>query len=112
MGEVWLARRDDGFYEGDAASQDVEIGRPGRGYHERFAREGKYSHDRHPHIAHLLDAGIRPDGRRYLVLEYVAGERIDEYCDSRRLDIESRISLFLPVCTAVGTRTELVVHRD
>jgi eukaryotic-like serine/threonine-protein kinase len=115
MGEVWLARRDDGFYEGDAAVKMLRsAGQGGAATNERFAREGKIlARLIHPHIAHLLDAGIRPDGRRYLVLEYVAGQRIDEYCDSRRLDIESRVRLFLQVCTAVGhAHANLVVHRD
>jgi tetratricopeptide (TPR) repeat protein len=115
MGEVWLARRNDGFYEGDAAVKMLRLaGQGGAATNERFAREGKIlARLVHPHIAHLLDAGIRPDGRRYLVLEYVAGERIDEYCDSRRLDIESRIRLFLQICTAVGhAHANLVVHRD
>jgi eukaryotic-like serine/threonine-protein kinase len=116
MGEVWLAHRDDGFYEGDAAVKLLRSAGSGSGAatNERFAREGKIlARLAHPHIARLLDAGIRPDGRRYLVLEYVAGERIDEYCDARRLSVASRVRLFLQVCAAVGhAHANLVVHRD
>jgi Uma2 family endonuclease len=39
----------------------------------------------HPHIARLLDAGVTDTGQPYLVLEHVEGERIDNYCDARRL---------------------------
>src|SRR5687767_15629704 len=39
---------------------------------------------RHPHIAHLIDAGLSPFGQPYLILEHVAGERIDRSCDARR----------------------------
>jgi tetratricopeptide (TPR) repeat protein len=114
MGEVWLAHRDDGFYEGDAAVKLLRAALSGAATDERFAREGKIlARLVHPHIAHLLDAGIRPDGRRYLVLEYVAGERIDEYCDSRHLNLVSRVRLFLQVCAAIGhAHVNLVVHRD
>lgn len=114
MGEVWLAHRDDGFYEGDAAVKLLRSAGCSSATDERFAREGKIlARLVHPHIAHLLDAGIRSDGRRYLVLEYVAGERIDEYCDSRHLSLESRVQLFLQVCAAVGhAHANLVVHRD
>jgi serine/threonine-protein kinase len=114
MGEVWLARRDDGFYEGDAAVKLLRAAGSGAATDERFAREGKIlARLVHPHIAHLLDAGIRADGRRYLVLEYVAGQRIDEYCDARHLDLERRVHLFLQVCAAVGhAHANLVVHRD
>jgi hypothetical protein len=114
MGEVWLAHRDDGFYEGHAAVKLLRAVASGAATDERFAREGKIlARLVHSHIAHLLDAGIRPDGRRYLVLEYVAGERIDEYCDSRHLTLESRVRLFLQVCAAIGhAHANLVVHRD
>jgi eukaryotic-like serine/threonine-protein kinase len=114
MGEVWLARRDDGFYEGDAAVKMLRSLDQGAATNERFAREGQIlARLVHPHIARLLDAGVRTDGRRYLVLEYVAGERIDEYCDSQHMDIEARVRLFLQVCAAVGhAHANLVVHRD
>ena len=54
-----------------------------------------------------------PDGQRYLVLEYVDGERIDHWCDERRLDIGARLHLFLQVCSAVSyAHANLIVHRD
>src|SRR5690606_32337889 len=46
-------------------------------------------------------------------MEYIEGERIDEWCDTRRLDIHARIRLFLDVCAAVEhVQEQLVVHRD
>ena len=39
-----------------------------------FQRECKIlSNLRHPHIAHLIDAGIRPNGQPWLAMEYVEG---------------------------------------
>ena len=49
---------------------------PARGHDPRAAR--------HPHIAHLVDAGVSPSGQPYLVLEHVEGEPIDRYCDEPR----------------------------
>ena len=46
-------------------------------------------------VARLLDAGITESGERYLVLEYVDGERIDRYCDRRRLSVAQRVALFI-----------------
>ena len=68
---------------------------------------------KHPHIAGLLDAGTTEDGRPYLVMEYVDGRRIDEYCDGHRLDVPARLRLFAQVCDAVQfAHRHAVIHRD
>ena len=55
----------------------------------------------------------RRDRQPYIVLEYVRGERIDQYCDQRSLSIDQRIQLFLDVLAAVAhAHSNLVVHRD
>jgi hypothetical protein len=54
----------------------------------------------HPNIARLLDGGETEDGLPYLVMELVTGERIDRFCDARRLPIAERVRLF----TAVARR--------
>jgi tetratricopeptide (TPR) repeat protein len=113
MGEVWLARRDDGLYEGEVAIKTLHPFFAHGAMRDRFLREaqllGKLTH---PHIARLLDAGVA-DGVVYLVLEYVRGEALDRYCDSRRLDLDARLALFADVCAAVAhAHANLVVHRD
>jgi eukaryotic-like serine/threonine-protein kinase len=114
MGEVWLASRDDGLYQGQAALKLVRAGSREPTAAARFAREGELlARLSHPHITRLLDAGQGAEGARWLVLEYVAGERIDHWCDTQRLGIEARLRLFLQVCDAVAhAHTQLVVHRD
>ena len=67
----------------------------------------------HPNIARLYGSGVSPDGRAYLVIEYVEGQRLDEYCDGRRLAISERLALFRKVCSAVAyAHQNLVIHRD
>jgi serine/threonine protein kinase/tetratricopeptide (TPR) repeat protein len=67
----------------------------------------------HPSIARLIDSGDLEDGTPYLVMEHVAGESIDEFCDRRTLFIRERIELFIEVCGAVQyAHRNLVVHRD
>ena len=67
----------------------------------------------HPGIARLLGAGRIPDGRPYLVIEYVEGIRIDAYCDQLRLGLRERVELMVGVCEAVhNAHRNLVVHRD
>jgi serine/threonine protein kinase len=41
----------------------------------------------HPHIAHLIDAGVAAGSQPYLVLEYIEGEPIDRWCDRRELGV-------------------------
>lgn len=114
MGQVWLATRSDGLYSGRAAVKLLHATRLDAQAQARFAREGEFlAKLTHPHIAQLLDAGLAPDGTRYLVLEYVPGERIDHWCDARKLGIEARLRLFMQVCEAVAyAHSHLVVHRD
>jgi len=67
----------------------------------------------HPSIARLIDSGDLEDGTPYLVMEYVDGESIDSYCDSRTLFVRERLELFVKVCAAVQyAHRNLVVHRD
>src|SRR5207245_96807 len=67
----------------------------------------------HPNIARLLDGGTTEEGVPYLVLEYVEGEPIDRYCDSRQLPVTERLRLFRAVCAAVHyAHQNHVVHRD
>ena len=67
----------------------------------------------HPNIAGILDAGRTPDGRPYLVVEYVPGQRLDEYIDDARPSTEARVELFLQLCAGVQhAHNRGVIHRD
>lgn len=81
---------------------------------QRFVREGSVlAALQHPNIAHLIDAGVSAGGQPYLVLEYVEGISIDEYCDDNRLGIRARLRVFLDVLEAVAyAHHRLIVHRD
>ena len=114
MGAVWLGRRNDGRFDARVAVKLLNIALVGRTGEERFRREGAIlARLTHPHIAHLMDAGVVSSQQPYLVLEYVEGETIDRYCDNHALDTESRVRLFLDVLDAVAhAHANLVVHRD
>jgi len=67
----------------------------------------------HPNIVKLLDGGNTEEGLPYLVMDYVEGVPIDQYCDARRLPTTERLQLFRQVCAAVHyAHLNLVVHRD
>jgi hypothetical protein len=114
MGTVWLAHRSDGRFEGQVAVKLLNLAFVGHPSEQRFEREGSVlARLQHPNIARLLDAGVEAGRQPYLVLEYVRGERIDQYCDRHGLSIEQRVQLFLDVLAAVAhAHSNLVVHRD
>lgn len=111
MGTVWHAERSDGRFEGQVAIKLLAAGGVAA---RRFEMEGRYlAKLTHPNIARLLDAGVTESGEPYLVLEYVDGKPIDQYCDERRLDIRSRIRLYSNVLSGVAhAHAHLIVHRD
>ena len=95
MGSVWLAERSDGRFERRVAVKFLPLAMTSGIGAERFKREGKILGQlTHPHIAELVDGGVTPNGEPYLVLEYVEGLPIDQYCDQQKLDVDARVRLF------------------
>jgi tetratricopeptide (TPR) repeat protein len=67
----------------------------------------------HPNIARLLDGGATSDGWPYLVMEWVEGRPVTEYCSQHDFDVRERLKLFLDIADAVEhAHRNLVVHRD
>ncbi len=114
MGQVWLAERADGLYERKVALKLLRPGLLDPRMRQRFDRERAIlARFAHPYIARLLDAGIAEGNQPYLALEYVQGEPLTSYCQSRQLDIPARLDLFRQVCDAVShAHANLIVHRD
>ncbi len=113
-GQVWLARRSDGLHDGAAAVKFLRVAALDGHAQRRFAREGRLlAKLQHPHVARLLDVGEDEQHHRYLVIEYVDGERIDRWSDERKASIQMRLRLFLQVCEAVAyAHANLIIHRD
>jgi non-specific serine/threonine protein kinase/serine/threonine-protein kinase len=114
MGAVFQAIRIDDHYLKNVAIKIVRGAYTTGPYLRRFKSERQIlaSLD-HPNIGHLLDGGTTEEGLPYLVMEYVAGKPIDEYCDVHSLSISNRLELFLRVCSAVEyAHQKLVIHRD
>ncbi|MFO0974605.1 MAG: serine/threonine-protein kinase [Phycisphaerae bacterium] len=114
MGSVWLAERADEQFQGRVAVKFLHSDLGTADILERFRQERQLlANLRHPNISRLLDGGVAPDGRPYLILEFIDGLPIDRFCDQRRLTIVQRIELFRTVCGAVQfAHQNLVVHRD
>jgi len=115
MGTVYLAERSDDQFRKDVALKVLpRWSGASRNRMQRFLEERQILATLdHPGIARLLDGGVSADGLPWFAMEYVDGEQIDRYCESRQLSIERRLTLFCDVCSAVQyAHRNLVVHRD
>ncbi|MBS1829658.1 MAG: protein kinase [Acidobacteria bacterium] len=112
MGAVYLAERHDGEIEQRVAVKLLRPGSDRPAFRERFLRERQLlAYLNHPSITRLIDAGHTPDGRPFLVMEYIEGVRIDEYANG--LELQGVLKLFLRVCDGVShAHRHLIVHRD
>lgn len=80
----------------------------------RFARERQaLAMMNHPHIAGVFDAGSTGEGLPYFVMELVDGVPITEFCRIYEVNLETRLNLFLEVCSAIEHAHEKnIIHRD
>ncbi|MFC4818874.1 protein kinase domain-containing protein [Dokdonella ginsengisoli] len=112
MGEVYLARRDDGIDQHVAIKilhgEGLAVTR------ERAHREQQIlARLTHPNIAGLIDAGLTDAGRPWFAMDYVDGERLLEWCDHRTLTLPARVRLFVQIARALQfAHRNLVLHRD
>ncbi len=114
MGEVFLAERVGGPFDQKVALKILRAGVTAPQAVARFSRERRIlARLAHPAVVPLLDGGVAPDGRPYLVLQYVDGRPITDAADAARLDVRARLRQFLRVCRAVQyAHARFVVHRD
>lgn len=114
MGIVYRAVRADDQYRDEVALKLVRRGMDSDHVVQRFRAERQIlANLDHPNIARLLDGGAAPDGRPYLVMEFVAGVPVDTWCRHQDLSLRARLELFVKVCQAVQhAHQNLVVHRD
>src|SRR5271168_2923500 len=114
MAVVYLAERADDQYRKRVAIKMLKPGTKKDEILRRFRNERQtLAALDHSSIVRLLDGGSTEEGLPYLIMEYVEGVRIDEYCDTHRLSITERLQLFRAVCLAVQYAHETrVIHRD
>jgi serine/threonine protein kinase len=114
MGDVWLAKRSDGAYQRNVAlklpSPDAAPAR----IRERMLRERDVLASlEHANIARFYDAGVTASGQPYIAMEFVEGDTLSAYAESKKLSTRDRCKLFLQVLSAVQfAHQRLIVHRD
>jgi serine/threonine-protein kinase len=114
MGTVFRAKRDTGDFDHQVAIKLIRPGVLSEPLIARFERERQILASlSHPSIARLYDGGTSTDGGPFIVMEYIEGEPIDRWAQTRRLSREARVRLMIRVCEAVGfAHQNLIIHRD
>ena len=113
MGQVWLAEQTEPVRR-RVALKLIKAGMYDASVIQRFQAERQsLAIMDHPAIARVFDAGATPAGQPYLVMEYVDGLPITDYCDRKKLGIRERLRLFLQVCKGVQhAHQKAIIHRD
>jgi eukaryotic-like serine/threonine-protein kinase len=112
MGVVYAAERVEGDFRQRAAVKVLRL--------EAVAELPRFHAERqilarldHPGIARLYDGGVTPDGRPFMVMEFVEGRPITQYCVETHASLADRMGLFTQVCESVAyAHRNLIVHRD
>lgn len=114
MGAIFEAERADGQFEQTVALKLMGAQLLSPDLVARFRAERQIlANLSHPWIAKLHDGGTTEDDLPYLVMEYIDGLPIDQFCETNGLDLEARLRLFQKVCVAVDyAHRNLTVHRD
>jgi eukaryotic-like serine/threonine-protein kinase len=113
MGQVWLAEQTSPVRR-QVALKLIKAGMYDEAVVQRFQSERQsLAMMDHPAIAKVFDAGTTPQGQPYLVMEYVPGLPITDYCDQHKLKIQDRLELFIHACEGVQhAHQKAIIHRD
>ena len=113
MGQVWLAEQLAPVRR-QVAVKLIKAGMYDEAVVQRFQSERQsLAIMDHPAIAKVFDAGTTPQGQPYLVMEYVPGLPITDYCDQHKLSIKDRLELFIHACEGVQhAHQKAIIHRD
>jgi eukaryotic-like serine/threonine-protein kinase len=117
MGAVYKAKRVDASYEALVAVKIMRAdlsAKTAQTVLARFRAERQMlANLNHPNITKIVDGGSTDEGLPYFVMEYVDGEPIDRFCESRGLPVAERLQKFRDVLSAVHyAHQRLIVHRD
>ena len=112
IGSVWLGRRLEGGFDQSVAIKLIKRGMDSREILRLFHQEGRIlSLLQHPNIARLIDGGVTPSGRPYLIMDFIDGQPLLDWAKSQPLPQILRI--FQSICGAVQyAHSNLVIHRD
>ena len=112
MGQVWLANQKQ-VADRQVAIKLVNFAPQQLHFEDRLQREANVlSRLSHPNVARILDVGLHKE-HPYLVLEYISGESLVDYCNANKLTTAERLDLFLQTCRGIQhAHQNGILHRD
>ena len=114
MAYVYLAKRADNLFEQQVAIKLLPPHNLTESHIAHFNKERELlANLNHPNIGKIFDGGITPDGIPYIVMEYIEGTPIDQYCSSKHLSIDQKIALIIKILGALQhVHNRFILHRD
>ncbi|HEX6732517.1 MAG TPA: serine/threonine-protein kinase [Pyrinomonadaceae bacterium] len=82
---------------------------------DRFLREARtMAKLRHPHAAMIFDAGSLPDGRHFIIMEFVEGETLSQaLAREGRFSFNQAVQIATQVCDVLDEAHRIgIIHRD
>ena len=82
---------------------------------DRFLREARtMARLRHPHAAMIFDAGNLPDGRHFIIMEFVEGTTLSQaLARETRFSAERAVKIAVQICEVLAEAHQLgIIHRD
>jgi serine/threonine protein kinase len=82
---------------------------------DRFLREARtMAKLRHPHAAMIFDAGNLPDGRHFIIMEFVEGETLSEaLAREGRFSAAHTVQIATQICDVLAEAHRIgIIHRD
>lgn len=114
MGSVFLGKRNDTDFEQLVAIKVIHDHKITLENQKRFKRERQIlAALNHKNIASLIGGGETDSGQPFMIMEYIQGVPISEYCNNHRLSLHQRLVLFKQVLSAISyAHQNLIIHRD
>ncbi len=112
--DIYLAERSDGIYHKTVIIKFISQLHHHAGAKQQFLQEMQMLADlNHPGVVGILDGGLTDQGQPWLVLDYIEGEHIDDYCLKQAASNQDIIKLIIDLCDALRfVHRRQVLHLD
>ncbi|MCX7544407.1 serine/threonine-protein kinase [Marinicella gelatinilytica] len=114
MSVVYLAKRNDGELEQMVAIKVIKpsvLKLTGINFLNREAQI--LENLKHPNVATIHNIDRTSEGLPFIVMEFVNGLPIDEFCEMNKLSFQERLKIFKTLCEAVeAVHAKAIIHAD
>ncbi|MBJ2130921.1 serine/threonine protein kinase, partial [Alteromonas sp. IB21] len=113
MGAVYKGSRSDGEFELTAAIKIIPASLKTANSLAPNIEAQSLANLNHPHIVHILDAGKTDSGLLFIVMSFIEGITIDEFCQREQPNETTKLTMFLQILDAIcHAHNSQILHRD